>query len=191
MKTSDKLVLVGSFVITSALGGAFVFWCWRDRDPPLAAVTLPGVFVALMAIVHWVAFRVYQFQPGSVSLPGNSTITSASETSSPPTSSLFLPFASDYGPAIKSAVIQQVIFLVLGALMLDGGYVGRACCVTAIAHWVAILLIVFRRPLSPTKVDLIVIRYAFLLILLFVGWLAPFVQKWMGTGVLLVVQRIH
>lgn len=191
MKARDKLVLAGSFLVTSALGGAIVWGHWSGHDLSQVAVTRAGAFVALMAIVHWVAFRVYQSQPASVSLTDNSMTASTSEISSPPTSSLFLPFASDYDPAIKSAVIQQVIFLILGGLTLDGGYLGRACCVATLAHWVAILLIVVRRPFLPTKVDLIVIRYAFFLVLLFVGWLAPFVQRWMGTGILSAVQGIH
>lgn len=192
MKTRDKLVLVGSFLVTSALGGAVVYWHWSGENLPLAAATRSGGFVAVMALVHWVAFRVYQFQPGSVSLLNSSTTSVVSETSSPPTtSSLFLPLALAYGPAVKSAVVQQVIFVVLGLLTLDGGYLGQACLVTAIAHWGAILLIVLRRSFLPTKIDLIVIRYAYLLILLFVVWLAPFVQEWVGTGVSTAVQGIH
>ena len=192
MKTRDKLVLIGSFLVTSALGGAFVAWHWSGMNLPVTAATRSGGFVAVMALVHWVAFRVYQFQPGSVSLLSNSTTSVVSQTSSPPTtSSLFLPLASEYRPAVTSAVIQQLIFVVLGALTLDGGYLGQACCVTAIAHWSVILLIVLRRPFLPTKVDLIVIRNAFLLLLLFVLCLAPFIQEWMLTRVLRMALGSH
>lgn len=180
MTTRDKLVLLGSFLVTSALGGALVYSHWSGVHLPLAAATRSGAFVALMALVHWVAFRVHQIQPQNACRLDNSM---ASEGSPPSASSLFSHLASNYGPAIKFAVILQVTFLILGALTLDGGYLGRACCVTAIAHWTAILLIVVRRPTLPKTLDLLVVHYGFLFIGPFVFWLAPFVQKWAGTGV--------
>ena len=183
MKVRDKWVLVGSFAVTSLLGGAAVSWFWLGRDLPQTAVTRTGCFVAVMAVLHWIAFRLYRSEPASVPVMEGLPASFAQEAQNASVRSLFSPLAPDYGPAVKRAVIQQVIFLILGALMLDGGYFLRACCVSAIAQWLAITLIVVRRPFIPTKVDLFVARYGFLLVLLFAGWLAPFIQRFLGQRV--------
>jgi len=67
-----------------------------------------------------------------------------------------------YRCAIKAAIIQQIAILTLTATILDGGFVFRVACISTIAHWTSIGLILFRRLNARTKFDLIVIKYGFL-----------------------------
>lgn len=65
---------------------------------------------------------------------------------------------SDYALAIA----QQGFLLLLTALLLDGGFMFRVCCVAAIAHWIAILVVRGRRPAEPTTLDVGVLKFGFL-----------------------------
>ena len=82
-------------------------------------------------------------------------------------------FSPLYRPAISSAVIQQTAMLVQAVLILDGGGTFRGCCVAALAHWAAIVMIVARRPSSPTRFDLAIVRYGFWMMFLLMLPAAP------------------
>ncbi len=49
------------------------------------------------------------------------------------------------------------------ALLLDGGNVFRTCKVAAIAYWVGVLFVIVRRRRNPTPIDIVWIKYGFLL----------------------------
>jgi len=88
--------------------------------------------------------------------------------------------SSAYWPATKTALLQQGIVFILSALTLD---MGQTMCeaVTAIgAYWLAFSIIVFRRPSSPTRGDLILIRYGFLLMFFSAVAALPFVGRALG-----------
>ncbi len=181
MNERDKYVLMASFVVISLVGGSGIYWFWLGHGIPLAAVTRTGCFVALMAVLHWGAFRCYHCQPARLSASGSSTPSSAASALNTSESSLFSPLASEYGPAMKRAVKQYVIILILGALMLDGGQFARACCVGILGHCLAMTLIAVRRPLTPTMIDLAVLRWGFLPLTPLIDNLAPVFQRWLGT----------
>ncbi len=89
-------------------------------------------------------------------------------------------FSSAYWPATKTALLQQGIVFILSALTLD---MGQTFCeaVTAIgAYWLAYGIIVVRRPSSPTRGDIFLIRYGFLLMFCFAVAALPFVGRALG-----------
>jgi hypothetical protein len=88
--------------------------------------------------------------------------------------------SSVYWPATRTALLQQGIVFVLSALTLD---LGQTICeaVTAIAaYWLAFCIIVVRRPSSPTRGDMFLIRYGFLLMFFFAVAALPFVGRALG-----------
>ncbi|MGZ4971382.1 MAG: hypothetical protein ACXWDN_01375 [Limisphaerales bacterium] len=76
------------------------------------------------------------------------------------------PAASPYKSAVRSAVVQQVIVLVLASMILDGGDILTFCLVACLAFWVGFAFIRVRRGRMPTKIDLTLIRGSYLLLCL-------------------------
>lgn len=69
---------------------------------------------------------------------------------------------SPYRNAIISAIVQQVLVLVLASLILDGGDLLMFCVVACLAFWSGFVFIRVRRGQTPTKIDLILIRASYL-----------------------------
>jgi hypothetical protein len=173
VKPWEKAAIVTSFVLTSALGASFVFWYWSDRGLDSVAVVRAVLFVTIIGVVHVVAFRAYAAQHApAAQLAAADDLPAASPTRTGSLSSL----SPMYRPAIKLAILQRVILLILSSLLLDFGQTFRVCAVAAIAHWIVIAIIVARRPASPTGLDLGIIRWGFVPLCIVVGRLAPFVQ---------------
>lgn len=89
-----------------------------------------------------------------------------------------MSFSHGYRGAIELAVAQQLIALVATAFLLDGGVLLRASLFAIAAHWVVILAVVLRRPLSPTRFDLGLVRFGFIP----VGVIASVIAVLMGRG---------
>ncbi len=71
-------------------------------------------------------------------------------------------FSPVYEGAKTFALVQQSIVLLLSSLVLDGGDVFHACLVALLAFWVGAIIIGVRRPQTPTRCDLVVIRYGYI-----------------------------
>jgi hypothetical protein len=65
----------------------------------------------------------------------------------------------EYGRAIVVAMVQQVVVLVLAALVLDGGRTLKLMIIAAIGSWVFPLLVMLRRPRSLTRADILIIKH--------------------------------
>ena len=89
--------------------------------------------------------------------------------------------ADDYGPAICRALLWQVILAVLAGLMLDQGQTARAFGIALICHWAVILIILHRRPLYPTRLDLAITGYGTLPLLMLIMTLGPWLLRRIGT----------
>lgn len=70
--------------------------------------------------------------------------------------------SSPHKPAIKSALLQQVIILILAASILDGGDLFSICLIALVAFWAGVILIRRRRPQTPTRIDLFMIRGSYI-----------------------------
>jgi hypothetical protein len=130
------------------------------------AVGRCAVFVVFMAGVHVIGYRLWrgQFVPDQ------------GERNGPPSG----PIAPAYKPAVKSALIQQGIVFILAGLILDGGLTFNAAVIAVVAYWLAFGLLIFRRANLPTRGDILWVRYGFLLILLIVLSVGPYVLEALG-----------
>jgi hypothetical protein len=149
-------------VAVSLVGAIFIVTDWSSQQQRDTGILRGGVFVAVMAAVCVVGYRLYVNQ----SKPNRAQPQSLA--------------ATGYLPALKSAFVQQCIFLVLGALMLDMGEASHITTVAAIAHWAVILLIICRRPRAPTQGDLLAIRWGYMPIMVLVATVGP--QIWRHFG---------
>jgi hypothetical protein len=100
-------------------------------------------------------------------------------------------FLQNAGPALKFGLTVELVFLVLTVLMLDGGRSLQFFVVALIGHWLLIVLIVARRPLSPTKIDLICIRSGLPLLLIVIGIIAPAIWSIIGESTLSGLERMR
>lgn len=74
--------------------------------------------------------------------------------------------AQGYGRNFLASIAVQVPLLIIGSLALDGGQLSQWVVFSITAYWLMALFIVIRRPRSPTRGDLIAIRFGFLFILM-------------------------
>jgi hypothetical protein len=175
MNTREKTAVAASFAITSALGAWFLSRYWAGRGLATEGPVRSVAFVGIMAAVHLVALRLYGRQErvsAGVGHGGQGVIAGLGWVPS----RLVDPTPGyDYRPAVILAILQQVVLLGLSSLLLDSGRAFRVCGVAAIAHWVAIALILAARPSRPTRFDVVAIRYGFLPFVILVGSLASVV----------------
>ena len=71
-----------------------------------------------------------------------------------------------YSRALRVGLFIQLIVLFLFALLLDGGRMLKIGLCVALGCWFITALIVARRPTAPTPLDLLFIRYGFILLLI-------------------------
>ena len=161
-----RIAVASLFVAISILGVGFVFGYWHSEGIA-GAVGRSALFLVIMACVHLAGYLLYVEQHSPVH----------AEAISPWAS---FDYSPQYWPALKLAVFLQLVLGVLTALMLDGGRSFGFLKVALIGHWIGILLIIGRRPHSPTKVDIFLIRWGVLLLLLVAAGIAPFI--WLMIG---------
>jgi hypothetical protein len=77
-----------------------------------------------------------------------------------------LSFSDAYGAPIRDSLIIQIPLLLFSAFVFDGGFMARSCGIAMGASWAFVLLVLFRRPTSPTWFDLKMIRFGYLPLLL-------------------------
>jgi hypothetical protein len=151
-----RLALAISFGVCCLLGGALVFFFWKNTSLATASGS-SAVFVVIMAAVHFMGYRLLQRQMA------------ASDTKLPPRQ----PLGEGILPAIKFGLVIQIVLFILTALVLDGGEMNKLCIMVIIAYWIGVSSILVRRGASPTKLDLLFIRYG--MFVLFV--LTPFITR--------------
>ena len=146
MNVYARPIIIVSFVVTSILGASFVFAFWADQSIAIRA-TRSALFVVILACVNLAGYLLYvrQFADGA------STPELAPSTSS----------GVSLQPFLKLVLIQQLPLLLLTAQMLDGGRLFQRCLFAALAHWVAIALIMDRRSSNPSSIDVFMVRWGF------------------------------
>jgi len=60
--------------------------------------------------------------------------------------------------SVKSALAQQLILIVLAAMILDGGRIAQICLFGFVAFWTGALLLIVRAKGRVTKADLVFIE---------------------------------
>lgn len=72
-----------------------------------------------------------------------------------------IPLASGYRRGVWIALAIQFLSALVLLTILDGGRLARLGAVAMTGFWLGALLIVLRRPRSPSKVDLLYFRWGF------------------------------
>jgi hypothetical protein len=83
---------------------------------------------------------------------------------------------------VTFSIVLQIPILVLAALMLDGGRLLGVVSIATVAYWMVTLQIMFRRPATPTRVDIVFIRFGVLLLSAVTVFVAPFVWDFIGES---------
>jgi hypothetical protein len=157
------MALIVSYLLVGVLGCAFLLAYWTHLGSAWLGVVRSVAFVVIMGGVHFVGYRLWKRQ-------GAATIEQAE---APPSTSIW----QAYGDAIKAAVAQQVVILLLASLVLDGGLMLRMATLAAAGSWAFNIVIVARRPRSPTPTDVLIVKYGFWLAALVSFVLAPIMGR--------------
>ena len=85
-----------------------------------------------------------------------------------------LPVASAYREAIWISIILQVLTTLFLLTILDGGTLARAGGCAMAAFWIGAAIVIYRRPRNPGKLDLLYVRWGYLIALGIGISLSPF-----------------
>ncbi len=73
-----------------------------------------------------------------------------------------LPLSPAYQRPVWTAVALQVLTQILFMLLVDGGLMASVGLFTMAAFWVGVGAIMWRRPMRPTRLDLVYVRWGYL-----------------------------
>ncbi|MFN0125902.1 MAG: hypothetical protein ACKV19_04355 [Verrucomicrobiales bacterium] len=89
-----------------------------------------------------------------------------------------LPIASSYrSPVIHALVLQTVVVVLCRVCVLDFGQSAQICGLALIAFWLGTVLVWWRRPMAPTALDILWIRWGYLVVLLVSAVLIPAIWR--------------
>jgi hypothetical protein len=97
-----------------------------------------------------------------------------------PTSRKGSALAPEFQSAAKIGIGIQIVLVVPAAMLLDGGAILRVAGIAAVGHLVGIVIVAFRRPLSPTAWDLAFVKFGTPLLMVVASVLAMALGRWAG-----------
>jgi hypothetical protein len=171
-----RIAVTASFVAVSVIGAGWVFAYWF-AESTVVATARSMLFVLITACIHGAGYLMYIQQDA------------AKPAEAVPKRTSF-ELSHEYWHALKHAILLQALFGVLTGLMLDGGRSFGFFKVAFVGHWVGILLIIGRRPLAPTKTDILCIRWGTVLLLAVADLGAPLVWSIVGESSLTGWERL-
>lgn len=157
-KRGDLKLLAISFSAVSLIGGIGLFTYWWTQNSIETGVARVALFVAIMAAVHGLCAALY-----------------ISQDDSRVDSKFRLAKSWTLRGSVRIALIQYLFFILITALILDGGFLFRCFGCGLLAHGFLTVTICLRRPSVPTRLDLGLIRYGYLPVTLFVSLVMTFV----------------
>jgi hypothetical protein len=90
-------------------------------------------------------------------------------------------WSKDYQSALQPSVLLQII-IGLGAAIATSSRDFLPFWLRAMAvYWGCFIVMVFRRPNTPTKVDLILVKWGFVLVIPAILIISVFIWTWMGV----------
>ncbi len=89
-------------------------------------------------------------------------------------------YAPQYNAAMKTALLLQASIGALTLLVLDSGQTARAFGVALLCQWAMAWIILLRRPMNPTRSDLILVRYGIVAMLFIVAGAGPPLLRFVG-----------
>jgi hypothetical protein len=93
-----------------------------------------------------------------------------------------LPISPKYDSPIFEAVALQIVLGLLAALILDGGGIAQVCGIALLAFWGGAVVLIWRHPQSPSRLDVELIRFGYFPVILVSFFLACWI--WHLRGVL-------
>ena len=90
-------------------------------------------------------------------------------------------YSPEYNAAFKTALLLQGVLAVLTALVLDFGQTHRAFWVAFLCQWAMVWIILFRRPMKPTRLDVVIVRFGIVPLLLIVAGAGPWFLRLLGV----------
>ncbi len=90
-------------------------------------------------------------------------------------------YSPEYNAAFKTALMMQVMFAVVTALVLDFGQTHRAFWVAFLCQWAMVWIILYRRPMNPTRLDLAIVRYGIVPVLIVIASGGPWLLRLVGV----------
>ena len=91
-----------------------------------------------------------------------------------------LPVSPAYREAIRFALLLQVITTIVLMMVLDGGILAKTGAAAMIAFWIGASLIILRRPKTPSEMDLLYLRFGYLVALVIAALLSPYLGSFRG-----------
>ena len=99
----------------------------------------------------------------------------------PPTSQRnWVDYAPSFNSAMWTGIKIQTVLAVLTVLMLDFGQTHRAFGVAMLCQWATVFILLLRRPMVPTKLDLTIVRYGIVPFLFVVAGSGPILLRLLG-----------
>ncbi len=86
-----------------------------------------------------------------------------------------LPISPSYRKPIFEALVLQGVLGLLSLLILDGGTTARICGIALVAFWGGATVMIWRRPLAPTKTDIELLRFGYLPLVVMAFFLVHFI----------------
>jgi hypothetical protein len=72
-----------------------------------------------------------------------------------------LPLTPAYRRPVWTAVVLQVLTQLVSALLGDGGLMASVGGCTMAAFWAGVVSVMWRRPMHPTRLDLLYVRWGY------------------------------
>jgi len=92
-----------------------------------------------------------------------------------------LSLSKDYWPTLKTSLFFQIGGGLFAAITFDGGFLFELWWRPMAAYYGCYIVMVFRRPNTPTKVDLFLVKWGFILLLPCTLIISIFIYRWMGV----------
>jgi hypothetical protein len=80
------------------------------------------------------------------------------------------------------ALVTQSVILVLASMILDGGGIAQVCFYAFVAFWGGVAVLRFHRRGALSRVDLLLIRYGYILVCIISFFITRWIWHWRGFG---------
>jgi len=91
-----------------------------------------------------------------------------------------LPLSPAYREAVKVALVLQVLTTLFFLTILDGGTLAKAGGAAMVGFWIGVAVVMLRRPNTPSALDLLYVRWGYLLMLVVGVALSPYMGALRG-----------
>ncbi len=92
-----------------------------------------------------------------------------------------LSLSKDYRSALQPSVVLQIIIGLGAAIAIDGGASFELWWRPMAAYYGCFIVMVFRRPNTPTKLDLTLVKWGFVLLIPCTFIFSVLIWRWMGV----------